>query len=90
MPRTDELDSVGPVAQAVLRRHGPLWPFNAHFHMPLLERASGGERQPEAVTRRDGEAGVVEGERDRLGQAVREDGGRFVGGRGHHRERICS
>ena len=38
---TDELDSVGPVAQAVLRRHGVLWPFNAHLHVPLLERAGG-------------------------------------------------
>lgn len=37
-----ELDAVGPVAQAVLRRHGLLWPFNAHFHAPLLERAAGG------------------------------------------------
>lgn len=39
---TDELDSVGPVAQAVLRRHGVLWPFNAHLHVPLFERAGGG------------------------------------------------
>ena len=39
---TDELDSIGPVAQAVLRRHGLLWPFNAHFHVPLFELASGG------------------------------------------------
>ena len=39
---TDELDSVGPVAQAVLRRHGVLWPFNAHLHVPLFERAAGG------------------------------------------------
>lgn len=37
-----ELDVVGPVAQAVLRRHGLLWPCNAHFHAPLLERAAGG------------------------------------------------
>ncbi len=39
---TDELDAVGPVATAVLRRHGLLWPFNAHFHAPLLEAARGG------------------------------------------------
>ena len=39
---TDELDSVGPVARSVLRRHGVLWPFNAHLHVPLLERATGG------------------------------------------------
>lgn len=37
-----ELDAVGPVAHRVLRRHGLLWPFNAHFHLPLLERAAGG------------------------------------------------
>lgn len=39
---SDELDSVGPVAQRVLRRHGLVWPFNAHFHFPLMERAAGG------------------------------------------------
>ena len=39
---TDELDAVGPVATGVLRRHGILWPFNAHFHVPLLETARGG------------------------------------------------
>ena len=39
---SSELDSVGPVAQSVLRRHGVLWPFNAHFHVPLFERAAGG------------------------------------------------
>ena len=39
---TAELDVVGPVAEAVLRRHGVLWPFNAHFHVPLFERARGG------------------------------------------------
>jgi len=39
---TDELDLVGPVATGVLRRHGLLWPFNAHFHAPLLEAARGG------------------------------------------------
>jgi diadenosine tetraphosphatase ApaH/serine/threonine PP2A family protein phosphatase len=39
---TDELDCVGPVATGVLRRHGLLWPFNAHFHVPQLEAASGG------------------------------------------------
>lgn len=42
IPLSGELDSVGPVAQAVLRRHGLLWPFNAHFHVPVLERAAGG------------------------------------------------
>jgi asparagine synthase (glutamine-hydrolysing) len=38
----DELDSVGPIARRALRRHGLLWPFNAHFHVPLLEAARGG------------------------------------------------
>jgi asparagine synthase (glutamine-hydrolysing) len=38
----DELDVVGPVAQRILARHGLLWPFNAHFHSPLLEAARGG------------------------------------------------
>src|SRR6185503_10631093 len=37
-----ELDCVGPVAAGVLRRHGLLWPFNAHFHAPLLASARGG------------------------------------------------
>jgi asparagine synthase (glutamine-hydrolysing) len=39
---TDELDAVGPYAQRVMRRHGVLWPFNAHFHVPLFEAAAGG------------------------------------------------
>lgn len=39
---TDELDVVGPVAMRALRRHGLLWPFNAHFHFPLIDEASGG------------------------------------------------
>jgi asparagine synthase (glutamine-hydrolysing) len=39
---TSELDSVGPAARRVLRRHGLLWPFNAHFHIPLLQEAFGG------------------------------------------------
>jgi asparagine synthetase B (glutamine-hydrolysing) len=38
----DELDCVGPVARRVLRRHGLLWPFNAHFHAPLVGAARGG------------------------------------------------
>jgi len=38
----DELDVLGPVARASLRRHGLLWPFNAHFHVPILEVARGG------------------------------------------------
>ncbi len=39
---TSELDSVGPAARRVLRRHGLLWPFNTHFHVPLLQEAFGG------------------------------------------------
>lgn len=38
----DELDCVGPIAGKLLRRHGVLWPPNAHFHEPLTAAASGG------------------------------------------------
>jgi len=38
----EELEVVGPVAARALSRHGLLWPFNAHFHVPLLELARGG------------------------------------------------
>ncbi len=38
----DELDAVGPYAQRALRAHGLLWPFNVHFHLPLLDLARGG------------------------------------------------
>jgi asparagine synthase (glutamine-hydrolysing) len=38
----DELDLVGRHAQQVLRRFGLTWPFNAHFHMPIVEQARGG------------------------------------------------
>lgn len=38
----DELDIVGPYAGRVLRRHGPLWPFNTHFHLPIFDHAAGG------------------------------------------------
>lgn len=37
-----DLDCVGPVARAVMRRHGLLWPCNAHFHVPILQAAAGG------------------------------------------------
>ena len=40
---TDELDAVGPYARRALARHGLLWPFNAHFHAPMLEQAAGGD-----------------------------------------------
>ena len=36
------LDAIGPVAEDVLRRHGLLWPFNTHFHVPIVEQAAGG------------------------------------------------
>jgi hypothetical protein len=39
---TDELDVVGPYAQRMLSDHGLLWPFNVHFHLPLLDHARGG------------------------------------------------
>ena len=42
LPFGGELDVVGPIAGRVLRRHGLLWPFNAHFHVPMLEAARGG------------------------------------------------
>jgi asparagine synthetase B (glutamine-hydrolysing) len=38
----DELDCIGPLATNVLRRHGLVFPFNAHFHVPLLRLAAGG------------------------------------------------
>lgn len=38
----DDLDCVGTVAAAALRRHGLLWPFNAHFHVPVLRVATTG------------------------------------------------
>jgi asparagine synthase (glutamine-hydrolysing) len=37
----DELDCVGSLARSIFERHGLLWPFNAHFHAPLLEIAGG-------------------------------------------------
>jgi Asparagine synthase len=39
---TNELDVVGPFAIDVLRRHGVLFPFNAHGHLPLMREARGG------------------------------------------------
>ena len=37
-----DLDIVGGIAQRVLSRHGPAYPMNAHFALPLVERARGG------------------------------------------------
>ena len=42
LQHTDELDLLGPYAQRVLLRHGLVWPFNVHFHLPLLDAARGG------------------------------------------------
>ena len=39
---TDELDLIGPVAQTVLRRWGPCFPFNAHFGLPTFPLARHG------------------------------------------------
>jgi hypothetical protein len=39
---TDELDAVGPVARSMLREHGLVWPFNLHFHLPIIEAAAHG------------------------------------------------
>jgi Asparagine synthase len=38
----DELDLVGPQAQALLRQDGLRYPPNRHFHAALLQRARGG------------------------------------------------
>ena len=38
----DELDCVGPPATEILHRHGLLWPFNAHFALPVTRAAAGG------------------------------------------------
>jgi hypothetical protein len=38
----DELDLLGPLASGLLLRHGVLWPPNAFFVVPLLERARAG------------------------------------------------
>ena len=38
----EELELVGPVAQAVLRRHGHVFPANAFMLQPMFERAQGG------------------------------------------------
>jgi asparagine synthetase B (glutamine-hydrolysing) len=39
---TDELEILGPYGTELLRRHGVLVPFNAHFHAPVFELARGG------------------------------------------------
>jgi asparagine synthase (glutamine-hydrolysing) len=42
LPFTEELDAVGDIATGMLRRHGLVWPFNLHFHLPIIEAAAGG------------------------------------------------
>lgn len=42
LPFDDELDALGPHAQAVLKRHGLLWPPNSHAHLPIAAQAPGG------------------------------------------------
>lgn len=39
---TDELDLLGPYAQAALRAHGPLFPFNGYTYSPMFPFATGG------------------------------------------------
>ncbi|MEO6715311.1 MAG: hypothetical protein ABIM89_18075 [Mycobacteriales bacterium] len=39
---TDELDVIGPHAQAALRAHGPLYPLNAYTYLPMFAYAAGG------------------------------------------------
>lgn len=39
---TDELDFLGPVAREARRALGPLYPANAHCHVPIYELAAGG------------------------------------------------
>jgi hypothetical protein len=39
---TDEFELLGPMATAVLRRHGLRYPPNTHFHQPIIEAARGG------------------------------------------------
>jgi asparagine synthase (glutamine-hydrolysing) len=41
VPISDELDPLGPVATAILQRHGLFWPPVAHRIAPLLEAARG-------------------------------------------------
>lgn len=42
LPQSDELDLLGPVAVDGLRRHGVMYPGNAHMIVPLARLASGG------------------------------------------------
>lgn len=63
----DTLDVVGPVATATIARHGPMPHPNAHFLVPLAERARGGT----LISGLDGD-GVLGGYRwSRLGALAR-------------------
>ena len=63
----EELDLVGPLAAAALRRHGLLFPPHAHLYAPVLERARGG-----TVLTGIGGDNAVDGWRfQRLAQAAR-------------------
>jgi asparagine synthetase B (glutamine-hydrolysing) len=62
-----ELDCVGPVATEILFRHGLLWPFNAHFHAPLLRHAAGGA----LLTGVGGDELLLITKRSRLGDLLR-------------------
>ena len=42
IPVTAELDLLGPFAQAALRAHGPLFPFNGYTYAPMFPYATGG------------------------------------------------
>lgn len=39
---SDELDLVGPVAEAMMTRDGLPYPYNLHLHAPLIDEARGG------------------------------------------------
>jgi len=60
-----ELDFLGQAARAALEECGLLWPANAHFHLPVFERAAGGS----VLTGLDGD-GLLGGWRWQRGQAV--------------------
>jgi asparagine synthase (glutamine-hydrolysing) len=58
----DELDYLGPLGSQVLLRHGVLWPPNAYFFVPLLERARGGS----LLTGDGGDLSLAAGEHGRI------------------------
>jgi asparagine synthase (glutamine-hydrolysing) len=60
-----ELDFLSSIARRGLGEHGLLWPANAHFHVPVFERAAGGS----VLTGIDGD-GLFGGWRWQRAQAV--------------------